>query len=72
MVEEYDAKKNPFYLVKMTPSIITAFNVSPNNVVKGLGNGTVFFTRQFTYNDNGLPATVVESTNGLTYTYHYK
>ncbi len=69
---EYDNKKNPYYLVKLHPSIITAFNASPNNVVSGLGSGVVFFTRQFTYNSQDLPATVVESNIASVYTYNYK
>lgn len=69
---EYDDKKNPYYLIKVHPSIITAFNVSPNNVVRGLGSGAVFFTRQFTYHSDGLPATVTESNIPSTYTFNYR
>ena len=69
---EYDNKTNPFYLAKLSPGTLIAFFMSPNNVVKGSGNGTVYFTRQFTYNSNGLPATLIESTSSTIYTFNYK
>jgi hypothetical protein len=67
---QYDNKINPFYVMKLRPAFITPFYVSPNNVVSG-GGGTGF-TRQFEYNGAGLPLSVTESTNGLTYYFHYK
>lgn len=66
---EYDDKPNPHYLGKHRPHLLTAFNISPNNVVKG--TGTTVFTRQLTYKANGLPATITDS-NGATYTYEYE
>ena len=69
---EYDNKTNPLYLAKLSPGTLIAFYMSPNNIVKGSGNGTVYFTRQFTYNSNGLPATLIESTSPTVYTFNYK
>jgi RHS repeat protein len=68
---EYDNKLNPFYLIRHKPHVITAFNLSPNNVVKGTSGGNSF-TRHIEYNQDGLPASVTESTNNTVYQFQYQ
>lgn len=65
---EYDDQPNPFYLIKQKPGWISAYNKSPNNVLKAAG--AVTFDRTIEYFPNGLPRRVLE--NGVYYTYHYE
>ncbi|MDO1445603.1 RHS repeat domain-containing protein [Rhodocytophaga aerolata] len=65
---EYDDQPNPFYLIKQKPGWISAYNKSPNNVLKA--SGAVTFDRTIEYFPNGLPRRVLE--NGVYYTYHYE
>ncbi|MES2734026.1 MAG: hypothetical protein V4714_19920 [Bacteroidota bacterium] len=65
---QYDDKINPFYVINQRPGWISAFNISPNNVIQATGSDN--FTRKFEYNAEGLPSQLLDS-NGLTYTYHY-
>jgi hypothetical protein len=57
MVYEYDNKKNPFYVMKLKPGWISAFNTSPNNVIKGTGNFGSFERKIISYL-NDLPLAV--------------
>jgi hypothetical protein len=65
---QYDDQPNPFYLINQRPGWISAFNKSPNNVLKV--TGAVTFDRTIEYFPNGLPRRVLE--NGVYYTYHYE
>jgi hypothetical protein len=65
---EYDNKMNPFYLMKQKPGWISAFNTSPNNVIRGT-NAWGGFVRNIKTYWNDLPLTVEE--NGVEYTYVY-
>lgn len=65
---EYDDQPNPFYLINQKPGWISAYNKSPNNVLKA--SGAVTFDRTIEYFPNGLPRRVLE--NGVYYTYHYE
>ena len=67
---EYDDKLNPYYLNRHKPHLITAFNSSPNNVVKGT-SGSNSYTRELQYNQDGLPTSVLESTNATVYKFEY-
>jgi YD repeat-containing protein len=51
---EYDGNPNPYYLIKQQPDIVTAFNNSPNNRVKIIGDGDIRAIR-YAYNKGGLP-----------------
>lgn len=66
---EFDDKRNPLYEIESRPDVITAFNRSPNNVVKII-NGAQQNSIQYNYNLAGYP--VQMSDNGSTYTYHYR
>lgn len=66
---EFDNKRNPLYEIESRPDVITAFNRSPNNVVKII-NGPEQISIQYNYNLAGYP--VEMSDNGSTYTYHYR
>lgn len=66
---EFDNKRNPLYEIESRPDVITAFNRSPNNVVKII-NGSEQNSIQYNYNLAGYP--VEMSDNGSTYTYHYR
>jgi hypothetical protein len=66
---EYDNKINPYYLIRQRPQWISAFNKSPNNVIKA--KGRYVFERIFKYDSDGYPTEVLED-NGLTYKYHYE
>jgi len=65
---QYDDKKNPFYLMKQRPGWISAFNTSPNNVIKGTGASQ--FERSILSYTVDLPSRVFE--NGVEYQYVYK
>ena len=67
---EFDTKINPYYLIKRHPDIITAFIVSPNNVVRvnyASGNQII----KYEYNSQGLPDKMFDP-NGLTYVFVYQ
>jgi hypothetical protein len=64
----YDDKRNPFYEMKQKPAWISAFNASPNNVIKATGASA--FERKFLKYSYDLP-TLVED-NGVQYTYFYQ
>lgn len=67
---EYDGKPNPFYLIRQKPGWISAFNTSPNNMVKATWvNGG--YIRSFKYNTLGLPSSIQED-NGQTYYFEYQ
>lgn len=66
---EYDDKINPYYLINQRPAWVSAFNKSPNNVIKATGRYN--FQRTFKYDTDGYPTEVSED-NGLTYKYNYK
>ena len=66
---EYDNKINPYYLINQRPAWISAFNKSPNNVIKATGRYN--FTRTFKYDAEGYPTEVSED-NGFTYKYNYE
>lgn len=66
---EYDDKTNPFYRMNKQPGLITAFNRSPNNVIRA--SGSTNFERIFEYSADGFPKAVFED-NGETYNYIYK
>lgn len=68
-VYEYDNKINPYYLIRQRPQWISAFNKSPNNVIKATGRYS--FQRIFKYDTEGYPTEVLED-NGLTYKYNYE
>ncbi|MBA4849358.1 RHS repeat protein [Emticicia sp. BO119] len=65
----YDDKINPYYLIKQKPQWLSAFNKSPNNVLKATGRYN--FVRVFKYDSEGYPTEVLED-NGLTYKYNYE
>ena len=65
---EYDNKINPYYLINQRPAWVSAFNKSPNNVIKATGRYN--FQRTFKYDAEGYPTEVTED-NGLTYQYSY-
>ena len=65
----YDDKINPYYRMNQRPQWISAFNKSPNNVIKATGR--VNFERSFKYDIEGYP-TEVDEDNGVTYKYEYK
>jgi YD repeat-containing protein len=64
----YDDKINPYYLINQRPQWMSAFNKSPNNVIKATGRYT--FQRSFKYDADGYPTEVAED-NGFTYKYNY-
>lgn len=66
---EYDNKINPYYIINQRPQWISAFNKSPNNVIKSTGR--YVFQRVFKYDADGYPTEVLED-NGLTYVYNYQ
>lgn len=65
---EYDDKINPYYLINQRPAWVSAFNKSPNNVIKATGRYN--FQRTFKYDTDGYPTEVSED-NGFTYKYNY-
>ncbi|GAB3512890.1 hypothetical protein [Emticicia fontis] len=65
---EYDDKVNPYYEINQRPAWVSAFNKSPNNVIKATGRYN--FTRTFKYDADGYPTEVSED-NGFTYKYNY-
>jgi hypothetical protein len=65
---EYDNKLNPFHLMKQKPGWISAFNTSPNNVIRST-NAWGGFVRNIKSYWNDLPLQVEE--NGVEYTYVY-
>lgn len=67
---EFDNKINPYYGIRSRPGIITAFNRSPNNVVKITGL-TSSQTISYEYNAAGYPVKMFD-TNGATYVYQYR
>lgn len=66
---EYDDKINPYFLINQRPHWISAFNKSPNNVIKATGASQ--FERSFKYTTSGLPTEVLEP-NGATYFFIYQ
>jgi YD repeat-containing protein len=64
----YDDKVNPYYLMNQRPAWVSAFNKSPNNVIKATGRYN--FTRTFKYDSAGYPTEVSED-NGFTYKFNY-
>lgn len=66
---EYDDKVNPYYIINQRPQWISAFNKSPNNVIKATGR--YVFQRTFKYDAQGYPTEVLED-NNLTYVYKYE
>lgn len=66
---EYDDKINPYYVINQRPAWVSAFNKSPNNVIKATGRYN--FIRTFKYDADGYPTEVAED-NGFTYQYNYK
>lgn len=66
---EYDDKVNPYYLINQRPAWVSAFNKSPNNVIKATGRYN--FKRAFKYDADGYPTEVAED-NGFTYKYNYE
>ncbi len=66
---EYDDKVNPYYIINQRPQWISAFNKSPNNVIKATGR--YVFQRTFKYDAQGYPTEVLED-NNLTYVYNYQ
>lgn len=69
VIYEYDNHPNPYYYMNQRPGWISAFNKSPNNVIKATGGSN--FTRVFTYAVDGFPEKVLEN-NGISYTYNYE
>ena len=67
----YDDKFNPYYLIRHRPNLITAYNSSPNNVIRSTSGGYTF-TRHFEYNRRGLPISVSESTASTIYQFEYR
>lgn len=65
----YDDKVNPYYLANQRPQWISAFNKSPNNVIKA--KGAISFVRSFKYDRDGYPTEVYED-NGVTYKFEYQ
>ncbi|PLK44379.1 RHS repeat domain-containing protein [Emticicia sp. TH156] len=65
----YDDKINPYYKINHRPQWISAFNKSPNNVIKATGK--VSFERTFSYSTDGYPVEVYED-NLVTYKFVYK
>ena len=66
---EYDDKTNPYYLMNLRPAWISAFNKSPNNVIRATGRYN--FVRTFKYDADGYPIELSED-NGVTYKYNYE
>ena len=66
---QYDNNKNPYYLIKQRPDIVTAFNSSPNNVVK-ISEGSNVHEIRYEYNSRGLPVKMFD--NGSTYEFIYQ
>ena len=67
---EYDNKRNPYYLIRQHPDIITAFVVSQNNVVKiNYAGGSHII--KYEYNGLNLPVKMFDS-NGSTYQFVYQ
>lgn len=66
---EYDNKTNPFYTMKKNPGWVSAFNTSPNNIIKATRNGVSGFERNILSYQGGLPRIVLD--NGVEYTYIY-
>lgn len=64
----YDDKINPYYTINQRPNWISAFNKSPNNVLKATGSYT--FERSYKYDADGYPTEIKED-NGFTYKYNY-
>ena len=67
---EYDSKRNPYYLIRQHPDIITAFVVSQNNVVKINFQGGSHIIK-YEYNALNLPVKMFDS-NGSTYQFVYQ
>lgn len=67
---EFDTKKNPFYYIKSRPDLITAFNISPNNVVKVIDESSSQLIR-YEYNAAGFLVKMFDE-NGSTYLYQYR
>jgi hypothetical protein len=72
----YDDQRNPFFNIRQRPSLITAYNQSPNNVLSSkASNGpdgiSHSFDRKITqYNEQGFPVKIEE--DGQVYTYVYE
>ena len=64
----YDNKRNPFYRIGQKPGWISAFNSSPNNVLKA--TGSLAFERKILKYVYDYPTLVEE--NGVVYTYVYQ
>lgn len=65
----YDAKINPYYSIKKGMDVITAFNNSPNNVVKIV---SATGSSALTYNYNSLDLPVEMTDNGTVYQFVYQ
>lgn len=66
---EFDAKINPYYTIKKGTDVITAFNNSPNNVVKII-SATGSSTISYKYNSQNLPVEMRD--NGTVYQFVYQ
>jgi YD repeat-containing protein len=66
---QYDNKKNPFYYIKQKPGWISAFNTSPNNVIKATSTSGGF-ERKIVQYINNFPQIVEES--GVSFTFIYQ
>jgi hypothetical protein len=72
----YDDQRNPFFNIHQRPSLVTAYNQSPNNVLSSTAtNGPDGFSNTFTrkitqYNGQGFPLKIEE--DGQVYTYVYE
>jgi YD repeat-containing protein len=66
---QYDNKINPYYRIKKQTDIITAFNNSPNNVVRVESAGNIHEIR-YEYNRADLPVKMVD--NGMAYEFEYQ
>lgn len=71
MQYEFDNKLNPYFFMKRNPEIITAFYISPNNVVKVKSPGNPGVEIRYEYNLQRLPVKMFDS-NGQTYEYVYQ
>ena len=67
---EFDNKINPYYQANSRPGIITAFNSSPNNVIKVIGasSGQVI---SYEYDAAGYPVKMFDP-SGATYVFQYR
>lgn len=69
MQYEYDNKINPYYEIKKYTGNITAFNNSPNNVVKiKHANGSSEI--RYEYNSQGLPVKMIDNGADYLFVYH--